>query len=59
MNLSTDNAEQYFNTAIFGDPVEVADSPVQLTLADGDIADWTVPWSQWTAMSALTGHASG
>ena len=59
VNLSTDNAEQYFNTAIFGDPVEVTNSPVPLTLADGDIADWTVPWNQWTAMSALTGHAPG
>jgi lipoprotein-anchoring transpeptidase ErfK/SrfK len=53
VNLSTDNAEQYFNTAIFGDPVEVTNSPVPLTMSDGDIADWTVPWNQWTAMSAL------
>jgi lipoprotein-anchoring transpeptidase ErfK/SrfK len=53
VNLSTDNAEQYFNTAIFGDPVEVTNSPVPLTMADGDIADWTVPWDKWTAMSAL------
>ena len=59
VNLSTDNAEQYFDSAIFGDPVEVTNSPVPLTLADGDVADWTVPWSQWTAMSALTGHAAG
>jgi lipoprotein-anchoring transpeptidase ErfK/SrfK len=59
VNLSTENAQQYYDTAIFGDPVEVTNSPVPLTLADGDVADWTVPWNQWTAMSALTGHATG
>ncbi len=58
VNLSTHNAKQYFDTAIFGDPVEVTNSPVPLTLADGDIADWTVPWNQRTAMSAARGPAS-
>ncbi|NMO93249.1 Ig-like domain-containing protein [Actinomycetospora sp. TBRC 11914] len=53
VNLSTENAQQYFDTAIFGDPVEVTNSPVPLRLADGDIADWTVPWDQWVTMSAL------
>ncbi len=52
VNLSTENAQQYFATAIFGDPVEVTNSPIPLTMADGDIADWTVPWNQWVAMSA-------
>ena len=36
VNLSTDNAEQYFQTAIFGDPVEVTNSPIPLTMSDGD-----------------------
>ncbi|MHC1560804.1 L,D-transpeptidase [Actinomycetospora sp. C-140] len=53
VNLSTDNAEQYFGTAIYGDPVEVTNSPIPLTPADGDISDWTVPWDQWVGMSAL------
>jgi lipoprotein-anchoring transpeptidase ErfK/SrfK len=53
VNLSTENAQQYFDSAIFGDPVEVTNSPVPLSLADGDIADWTVPWNQWVTMSAL------
>jgi lipoprotein-anchoring transpeptidase ErfK/SrfK len=56
VNLSTDNAQQYYDTAIFGDPVEVTGSPVPLTMADGDIADWTVPWDQWLSMSALAVH---
>jgi lipoprotein-anchoring transpeptidase ErfK/SrfK len=53
VNLSTANAREYFNTAMFGDPVEVTGSPTPLTGADGDIYDWTVPWDSWLAMSAL------
>jgi lipoprotein-anchoring transpeptidase ErfK/SrfK len=53
VNLSTANAQQYFATAIFGDPVEVTNSPTPLSAADGDIWDWTVSWDAWQAMSAL------
>ncbi|PZS29785.1 MAG: L,D-transpeptidase [Pseudonocardiales bacterium] len=53
VNLSTANAQEYFGTAIFGDPVEVTNSPTPLSGADGDIYDWTVPWESWLAMSAL------
>ena len=53
VNLSTANAQEYFGTAIFGDPVEVTNSPTPLSGADGDIYDWTVPWDSWLAMSAL------
>lgn len=53
VNLSTADAKAYFATAIFGDPVEVTNSPIPLTPADGDISDWTVPWDQWVAKSAL------
>jgi lipoprotein-anchoring transpeptidase ErfK/SrfK len=53
VNLSTSDAHAYFDTAIFGDPVEVTNSPIPLTPADGDISDWTVPWDQWIAQSAL------
>jgi lipoprotein-anchoring transpeptidase ErfK/SrfK len=53
VNLSTANAQEYYNSAIFGDPVEVTNSPTPLTGADGDIYDWTVPWDSWLAMSAL------
>ncbi len=53
VNLSTANAKQYFESAIFGDPVEVTNSPTQLSAAHGDIYDWTVPWEAWQAMSAL------
>jgi lipoprotein-anchoring transpeptidase ErfK/SrfK len=53
VNLSTGNAQEYYDSAVFGDPVEVTNSPTPLTGADGDIYDWTVPWDGWLAMSAL------
>ncbi len=53
VNLSTDNAREYFDTVLYGDPVEVTNSGIQLSEADGDIYDWTVPWDKWQGMSAL------
>ncbi|ORB25176.1 L,D-transpeptidase [Mycolicibacterium moriokaense] len=58
INLSTEDAEQYFNTAIYGDPVEVTGTRIQLSYADGDIWDWAIPWDEWKSMSALTSEAS-
>ena len=54
INLSTDNAKAYYDTAIYGDPVEVTGTPVKLAARDGDIWDWTLSWDQWTALSALS-----
>lgn len=54
INLSTEDAQQYFNTAMYGDPVEVTGTRIQLSYADGDIWDWAVPWDEWKAMSALS-----
>ncbi|WP_344413024.1 L,D-transpeptidase [Pseudonocardia ailaonensis] len=54
INLSTANAKAYFDTAMFGDPVEVTGSSVKLSAADGDIYDWAITWDDWTKMSALT-----
>jgi lipoprotein-anchoring transpeptidase ErfK/SrfK len=58
INLSTGDAEQYFNSAMYGDPVEVTGTSIELSYADGDLWDWAVPWDQWVAMSALTPQAS-
>ena len=58
INLSTDDAEQYFYTAIYGDPVEVTGTSIELSYADGDIWDWAVDWTEWTSMSALSGRQS-
>ncbi|WP_412482349.1 L,D-transpeptidase [Mycolicibacterium frederiksbergense] len=54
INLSLTDAEQYFNTAMYGDPVEVTGTRIDLSYADGDIWDWAVPWSEWASMSALS-----
>lgn len=54
INLSLGDAEQYFNTAMYGDPVEVTGTRLDLSYADGDIWDWVVPWSEWKSMSALS-----
>ena len=57
INLSTSDAEQYFGTAVYGDPVEVTGTSIELSYADGDIWDWAVDWDQWTSMSALSSQS--
>jgi hypothetical protein len=58
INLSTEDAEQYFHSAIYGDPVEVTGSSIELSYADGDIWDWAVDWDTWVSMSALQADSS-
>ncbi|MDN5860567.1 MAG: Ig-like domain-containing protein [Pseudonocardia sp.] len=53
VNLSTENAKAYYDSALYGDPVEVTGTPIELGPSDGDIWDWTVPWAQWKTFSAL------
>ena len=53
INLSAANAKAYFNSAILGDPVEVTGTSVALSPKDGDVFDWTIPWSEWQGLSAL------
>lgn len=54
INLSDGDAQQYYWSAMYGDPVEVTGTSIQLSYADGDIWDWTVDWSEWKSMSALS-----
>jgi lipoprotein-anchoring transpeptidase ErfK/SrfK len=54
INLSTEDAQQYFHTAIYGDPVEVTGTSIELSYSDGDIWDWVVDWDEWKSMSALS-----
>jgi lipoprotein-anchoring transpeptidase ErfK/SrfK len=58
INLSTGDAQQYFNSAIYGDPVEVTGTSIELSYADGDLWDWAVSWDEWVAMSALSPQSS-
>ena len=53
INLSPTSAKAYFNSAMIGDPVEIVGTSVQLSDADGDLYDWTIPWSDWLKLSAL------
>ncbi|MGW0161987.1 L,D-transpeptidase [Mycobacterium sp. NPDC003323] len=57
INLSLEDAERYFHSAMYGDPVEVTGTRIQLSYADGDIWDWAVDWDDWTSMSALSQQA--
>ena len=53
INLSLADAQAYFDMAIYGDPVEVTGTPIQLSAKDGDIWDWTMSFDQWKKLSAL------
>ncbi|MBW0115194.1 L,D-transpeptidase [Pseudonocardia abyssalis] len=53
VNLSTADAQAYYDTAIYGDPVEVTGTDVPLASRDGDIWDWTLSYDQWQQLSAL------
>ena len=57
VNLSPAHAAAVFNAVLPGDPVEIVGTPRQLGPADGDYYDWTIPWSEWTARSALAPSA--
>ncbi|GAC70176.1 L,D-transpeptidase [Gordonia soli] len=56
INLSLENAQRYFESAIYGDPVEVTGTRIALSEADGDIFDWIYDWPTWKGMSALGGE---
>ncbi|WP_111765997.1 L,D-transpeptidase [Nakamurella deserti] len=51
VNLSLAHAEEYYKSAMWGDPVEVTGTDVTLSAEDGDIYDWAVPWDEWVTMS--------
>jgi lipoprotein-anchoring transpeptidase ErfK/SrfK len=55
VNLSPADAKRFYDSAIYGDPVEVTNSGVRLSARDGDIWDWTLTWDQWRNLSALQG----
>ena len=51
INLSAESAQAYFESALYGDPVQVTGTSVQLSAADGDIYDWALTWEQWKALA--------
>ncbi|MCJ0902363.1 Ig-like domain-containing protein [Rhodococcus sp. ARC_M6] len=53
INLSMSDAQEYFGTALYGDPVEVTGTSIALSAADGDIYDWAIDLPTWKSMSVL------
>jgi lipoprotein-anchoring transpeptidase ErfK/SrfK len=58
INLSDADAQEYFGTAMYGDPVEVTGTRIDLSAADGDLYDWAIDWATWESMSALPAGAA-
>jgi lipoprotein-anchoring transpeptidase ErfK/SrfK len=54
INLSEADARAFYDSALYGDPVEVTGSGVDYAPSDGDIYDWAIPWDQWQGLSALS-----
>jgi lipoprotein-anchoring transpeptidase ErfK/SrfK len=51
INMSTENARWFFDFSQPGDVVEIKNSdggPLR-----SDVYDWTIPWAEWQAGSAL------
>ncbi|TWH21339.1 lipoprotein-anchoring transpeptidase ErfK/SrfK [Prauserella rugosa] len=53
VNLSPENALEYYELAQTGDPFEISGSSQPLGPRDGNYHDWTYSWGEWTSMSAL------
>ncbi|HVX17351.1 MAG TPA: Ig-like domain-containing protein [Acidimicrobiales bacterium] len=48
VNVSTANAEWFFNYSRVGDVVQVVNTPEQLQPSNG-YGDWQIPWAQWAS----------
>jgi len=49
LNLSTANAEWFYETTRRGDVVDIRNSGVGPKLSDPGAEDWNIPWSRWSA----------
>lgn len=49
INISTANAESFFNFSRVGDVIQVTGSPRAPSLSDHGTMDWTEPWANFTA----------
>lgn len=58
-NLTTSNAKAYYDTAMYGDPVEITGSDQSLVDSGSDNHDWSIPWSEWLTLSAGSGGSNG
>jgi lipoprotein-anchoring transpeptidase ErfK/SrfK len=53
VNLSLADADAYYHSAIWGDPVEVSGTSVTLGPDDGEIYIWAMPFDEFKTLSAL------
>ncbi|WP_090474693.1 L,D-transpeptidase [Nakamurella panacisegetis] len=53
-NLTMTNAKAFYDQTLYGDPVEITNSSIPMSQSDGDIYDWSIPWSKWQTLSALS-----
>ena len=53
VNMGPADAKDYYDSALYGDPVEVTGTSTQLGPSDGDIFDWTYDYDTWVSFSAL------
>ncbi len=58
-NLTLTNAKLFYDQTMYGDPVEITNSSIPLSQSDGDVYDWTIPWSKWQTLSALSKSYAG
>jgi len=49
VNVSTADAEWFYNFTRRGDVVDVVNSPAPPKLTDPGMADWNIPWEKWKA----------
>lgn len=52
VNMGVGDAEDYYNSALYGDPVEVTNTGVQMSEKDY-IYDWIYSYDKWKELSAL------
>ena len=53
INMGAADAEKYYRSAIYGDPVEVTGTGVKMSEADA-IYDWKYTWDEWKQLSRLS-----
>ncbi|WP_051298182.1 L,D-transpeptidase [Brevibacterium album] len=54
INLTDERAKEYYDMALYGDPVEITGSSVDLSTEHSDISDWVYDWDEWQELSALS-----
>ena len=52
LNVSTSNAQWFFNNTKRGDIVEIANTVGSILPGEDGLGDWNIPWDQWRAGNA-------